>query len=118
MLHSIGSKCTTVSQVLESKDEAIYSDIQAGLDRANQRAISNAQKVSGAVRVCVCVCACVCVYVCVCVCVCVCVRVCVYVCMYVCVCVCVCLCVCVHAPCLCGIDLYRYSVRGESRGLS
>ena len=46
MLKSIGSKCTSVPQVLETKDEAIYQDIQAGLDRANQRAISNAQKVS------------------------------------------------------------------------
>ena len=46
MLRSIKSKCTTVTQVLETKDEAIYNDIQAGLDRANQKAISNAQRVS------------------------------------------------------------------------
>jgi hypothetical protein len=46
MLKDIRSKCTTVTQVLETRDEAIYSDIQAGLDRANQRAISNAQKVN------------------------------------------------------------------------
>ena len=45
LLKDIGSKSTTVTQVLETKDEVIYKDIQAGLDRANQRAISNAQKV-------------------------------------------------------------------------
>ena len=45
MLRSVKSKSTTVTQVLETKDEAIYNDIQAGLDRANQKAISNAQKV-------------------------------------------------------------------------
>ena len=45
LLKDIGSKSTTVTQVLETRDEVIYKDIQAGLDRANQRAISNAQKV-------------------------------------------------------------------------
>lgn len=51
MLKNIKSNCTTVTQVLETKDEAIYNDIQAGLDRANKKAVSNAQKVSDLLHV-------------------------------------------------------------------
>lgn len=41
----LGSSATTVSQVLETKDSAVYSAIQAAIDKANEAAISSAQKV-------------------------------------------------------------------------
>ncbi len=42
----LGSTCTKVSEVLENQDRAIFDAIQAGIDKANQGAASNAQKVS------------------------------------------------------------------------
>ena len=42
LIAKLGSK---VSEVLASKDEKVYSEITAGLERANKHAISNAQKV-------------------------------------------------------------------------
>ncbi|KAJ1212734.1 hypothetical protein NDU88_000383 [Pleurodeles waltl] len=41
----LGSRATRVSEVVRSKDPAIYKAIQEGLDRVNQRAASNAQRV-------------------------------------------------------------------------
>uniref|UniRef100_A0A1X7T2N8 AMP-dependent synthetase/ligase domain-containing protein n=1 Tax=Amphimedon queenslandica TaxID=400682 RepID=A0A1X7T2N8_AMPQE len=41
----LGSSTTTVSQVLETKDSAVYSAIQSAIDKANESAISSAQKV-------------------------------------------------------------------------
>ena len=45
-LEELGCSCTKVSQVLETRDSAVYTAIQEGLDGANKEAISNAQKVS------------------------------------------------------------------------
>ena len=42
---ALGSKCTKVSEVVEQKDEAVFSAIQKALDKANEKAVSNAQKV-------------------------------------------------------------------------
>ncbi|XP_066603794.1 very long-chain-fatty-acid--CoA ligase bubblegum isoform X2 [Prorops nasuta] len=42
---SIGSKSTTVSEVISTKDPIIFKEIQAAIDRANLKSISNAQKV-------------------------------------------------------------------------
>ncbi|XP_078530563.1 long-chain-fatty-acid--CoA ligase ACSBG2-like [Lissotriton helveticus] len=41
----IGSKAKRVSEVVKTKDPAVYRSIQEGLDRVNQRAVSNAQRV-------------------------------------------------------------------------
>ena len=45
MIAELGSSCTTVSEIVRTKDEAVYKAIQEGLDRANQHAVSRAQKV-------------------------------------------------------------------------
>ncbi|XP_048584114.1 long-chain-fatty-acid--CoA ligase ACSBG2 isoform X2 [Nematostella vectensis] len=42
---SVGSEATTVSEILKTKDENVMKAIQAGVDRANEEAISRAQKV-------------------------------------------------------------------------
>ena len=44
-IQQLGSSCTTVSGVIKSKDRAVFSAINEGLERANQQATSNAQKV-------------------------------------------------------------------------
>ena len=42
----LGSSCTTVSQVIETEDKAVFKAIQDGIDRYNTaHLISNAQKV-------------------------------------------------------------------------
>ncbi|XP_064031196.1 long-chain-fatty-acid--CoA ligase ACSBG2 isoform X3 [Pogoniulus pusillus] len=41
----LGSKATKVSEVLSSRDKAIYGAIQKGISAVNERAVSNAQKV-------------------------------------------------------------------------
>ncbi|XP_068021077.1 long-chain-fatty-acid--CoA ligase ACSBG2 [Melanerpes formicivorus] len=41
----LGSKATKVSEILSSKDKAIYGAIQKGIAAVNERAVSNAQKV-------------------------------------------------------------------------
>ena len=44
-IEQLGSRCTTVSEIIDSKDRAVFSAISEGLERANKYAISNAQKV-------------------------------------------------------------------------
>ena len=46
MIAELGSKCTTVSEIIHQKDETVYKAIQEGLERANQHSVSRAQKVS------------------------------------------------------------------------
>lgn len=41
----LGSKATKVSEIISSKDKAIYGAIQKGISAVNEGAISNAQKV-------------------------------------------------------------------------
>ncbi|NWR88239.1 ACBG2 ligase, partial [Furnarius figulus] len=41
----LGSKATKVSEIISSKDKAIYAAIQKGITAVNERATSNAQKV-------------------------------------------------------------------------
>ena len=40
-----GSSARTVSQVLDTKDEAVLRGMQEGIDRANARSVSRAQKI-------------------------------------------------------------------------
>ena len=42
---SLGSSATKVSEILASKDEKIMKAIQEGIDRANAKSVSRAQKV-------------------------------------------------------------------------
>ncbi|GAB0200646.1 long-chain-fatty-acid--CoA ligase ACSBG2 [Grus japonensis] len=41
----LGSKATKVSEIISSKDKAVYVAIQKGISAVNERAVSNAQKV-------------------------------------------------------------------------
>nr|XP_009665460.1 PREDICTED: long-chain-fatty-acid--CoA ligase ACSBG2 isoform X1 [Struthio camelus australis] len=41
----LGSKATKVSEIISSKDQAVYAAIQKGISAVNDRAVSNAQKV-------------------------------------------------------------------------
>ena len=45
LIGKLGSSCTKVSEVVANKDEKVYSEITAGLERANKHAVSHAQKV-------------------------------------------------------------------------
>ena len=45
-LEQLGSHCTTVSGVISSRDQAVFTAITEGLERANKLATSNAQKVT------------------------------------------------------------------------
>ena len=45
LIAKLGSSCSKVSEVLASKDEKVYSEITAGLERANKHAMSHAQRV-------------------------------------------------------------------------
>ena len=57
MFQQLGSNCTTVSQVIESEDKAVFKAIQDGIDRYNtHQSISNAQKVIGRILLCMIVC--------------------------------------------------------------
>ena len=47
----LGSSATTVSQVLETKDSAVNAAIQSAIDKANEAAISSAQKVRKSERI-------------------------------------------------------------------
>ncbi len=44
-LESLGSKCTKLSEILESKDTVVYAAIDAAIKQVNQNATSNASKV-------------------------------------------------------------------------
>ena len=46
LIAKLGSSCSKVSEVLASKDEKVYSEITAGLERANKHAVSRAQRVN------------------------------------------------------------------------
>ena len=46
-VEELGSPCTTVSAIISTRDPAVFSATSQGLERANQKAASNAQKVSG-----------------------------------------------------------------------
>lgn len=41
----LGSKATKVSEIISSKDKAVYAAIQKGISAVNEGAVSNAQKV-------------------------------------------------------------------------
>ena len=45
LISALGSTATKVSQVIETRDKAVYAAIQEGIDKANQEAISNPTKV-------------------------------------------------------------------------
>lgn len=45
MIAVLGSKCTKVSEVVEQKDELVFAAIQQALTKANEKAVSSAQKV-------------------------------------------------------------------------
>ena len=47
MIAAKGSSATKVSQVIDNQDQAVFTAIQEGIDRANAKAISNAATVSG-----------------------------------------------------------------------
>ena len=73
LLQQLGSNCTTISQVIESEDKAVFKAIQDGIDRYNtHHLISNAQKVKPCAHACVSVSMCTRMCVCVCVCACTC----------------------------------------------
>lgn len=44
-LEQLGSKCTKVSEVIQTKDKVIFDAIDEGLEKANRQATSNAQTV-------------------------------------------------------------------------
>lgn len=44
-IEQLGSRCTTVSSIVDSKDRMVFSAVTEGLERANKHAVSNAQKV-------------------------------------------------------------------------
>ena len=46
LLESMGCSCTKVSEVVSTKNLAVYTAIKEGLVRSNEDAISHAQRVS------------------------------------------------------------------------
>ena len=59
MFEELGTNCTTVSQVIETEDKAVFKSIQDGIDRYNtQHIISTAQRVWNILRAtlqCICI---------------------------------------------------------------
>ena len=47
MIAAKGSSATKISQIIDNQDQAVFTAIQEGIDRANAKAISNAATVSG-----------------------------------------------------------------------
>lgn len=45
ILSGLGCDATKVSEIIDSKNKGVYDAIQQGLDKANQEAVSHAQKV-------------------------------------------------------------------------
>lgn len=45
VLAGLGSKATKISEIIETKDKAVYDAIENALKKANEEAISHAQKV-------------------------------------------------------------------------
>ena len=45
LIARLGSNCTKASEIVASKDEKVYREITAGLERANEQAISRPQRV-------------------------------------------------------------------------
>ena len=45
MIQALGSRSTMVSEILQKEDQAVFTAIQEGLDKANEHATSRAQKV-------------------------------------------------------------------------
>ena len=45
LVSALGSSSTKVSQIIDSSDEPVFKAIQEGIDKGNEQAISNAQKV-------------------------------------------------------------------------
>ena len=45
MVAALGSTATTSSEIVDSRDKAVYDAIQAGLDRANEEAMARPQRV-------------------------------------------------------------------------
>lgn len=41
----IGSKATTLNEILEQKDKNVLENVQKGIDRANAKSVSRAQKI-------------------------------------------------------------------------
>ena len=44
-VEELGSRCTTVSAIIDSKDRAVFTAITEGLERANKHVLSSSQKV-------------------------------------------------------------------------
>ncbi len=45
-IEQLGCQSTSISQIVEQQDKAVFTAIQEGLNRANSRSLSRAQKVS------------------------------------------------------------------------
>jgi len=45
MIKTLGSQNTRISEIIAQEDRAVFTDIQNGVDRVNERATSHAQKV-------------------------------------------------------------------------
>lgn len=41
----VGSKATTITEIVGQKDKAVYRAIQEGIDKVNSEAVSNAQRI-------------------------------------------------------------------------